>query len=662
MSTLSTSTVALVLLAGFAGHSAAQEGCNDAKCKVDTMLLNTGYNQAAGAPYSPVQLDGYWELVDAPNANLTVPTPAWVITPNAAWNTLPNSSWISAYNNANLSENNQAPKKPYSFQRCFCTCPGIESIDINIQMLIDNYGDVYFDNMLIGSQTNVTASSFHNPPFIIHAVKPVSPGKHCIRIDLRNDSSVAMGVDIVGTVKSASPPGAAAFLSPVCCDPTGKIIGRKFDDKNCNGKDDNENPLSGWVITATNTTTHATVTATTDAAGFYYFNNLPAGTYTIAETTQSGWSQTMPGGTGTYTVTLGANQVIQEDFGNGHCNVTPTPSPTARPSASPTAIPSATPISTGCAQVTAKEVRCEPNGGYSYTFTVTNSTGSDMSQILLTPPPGSTFTLSPQLFSLSSPLHNGQSTTLTVNIGNAKPGDKVCFFVSLMADGAPCCTTQICATMPQCGTSPTPTPTPTPADCWCCVDMPGGMGVANTTKENCTQHGVGPQGAQCFATEAAAVDYCYPVWCCTTAPDGSVSIIKTTEADCVARHNGVNGNYYPTKELAIAACEEPPGTWCCAPAIDSHGRPIHEAFPADAQQCAAQGGQLFNTEAEALASCNMCWCCPKSGSGEYFLMDATDCKNSNFGAQCFSSKAEAMACAAPTSPTPNPAQKRGRRR
>jgi hypothetical protein len=252
-----------------------------------------------------------------------------------------------------------------------------------------------------------------------------------------------------------------------------------------------------------------------------------------------------------------------------------------------------------------------------------------------------------------------------MKIDNAKPGDKVCFFLSLMSDVAPCCTIQICTTMPQCGTSPTPTatatpsPTPNPNDCWCCVDMPGGMGVANTTKENCTQHGVGPQGAQCFPTEAAAVDYCYPVWCCTTAADGSVSIIKTTEADCVARHNGVNANYYPTKELAIAACEEPPGTWCCAPAVDSHGRPIHEAFPANAQQCSAQGGQLFNTEAEALASCNMCWCCPRSGSGEYFLMDATDCKNSNLGAQCFSSKAEAMACARPSSPTPSPAQKRG---
>ena len=293
-----------------------------------------------------------------------------------------------------------------------------------------------------------------------------------------------------------------------------------------------------------------------------------------------------------------------------------------------------------------------------------------MSQILLTPIPGSTFMLSSQLSNLNPPLANGQSTTVTTNIGNAEPGDKSCFFVSLMSDGAPCCITQICATMPQCGTSPTPTatatatptPTPNPNDCWCCVDMPGGMGVANTTKENCTQHGVGPQGAQCFPTEAAAVDYCYPVWCCITAADGSVSIIKTTEADCLARHNGVNANYYPTKELAIAACEEPPGTWCCAPATDSHGRPIQEAFPADAQQCAAHGGQLFNTEAEALTSCNMCWCCPKPGSGEYWLMEATACKNSNFGAQCFSSKAEAMACAAPTSPTPNPSRKQGLRR
>jgi hypothetical protein len=115
---------------------------------------------------------------------------------------------------------------------------------------------------------------------------------------------------------------------------------------------------------------------------------------------------------------------------------------------------------TGCAQVTDKEVRCEPNGGYSYTFTVTNSTGSDMSQILLTPLSGSTFTLSPQLFNLSSPLPNGQSTTLTVNIGNAKAGDKPCFFVTLMSDKTACWTVQVCLTLPRCGEIESPTPPP----------------------------------------------------------------------------------------------------------------------------------------------------------------------------------------------------------
>ena len=120
------------------------------------------------------------------------------------------------------------------------------------------------------------------------------------------------------------------------------------------------------------------------------------------------------------------------------------PPPTCEPTPAP-----------GCAQVTG-EARCLPGGGYSYTFTATNSTGSDMSQILLTPLPGSTFTLSPQLFNLSSPLHNGQSTTLTVTIGNGKAGDKVCFFVSLMADKAPCCNVQVCLTLPRCGDIPAP--------------------------------------------------------------------------------------------------------------------------------------------------------------------------------------------------------------
>jgi YVTN family beta-propeller protein len=160
------------------------------------------------------------------------------------------------------------------------------------------------------------------------------------------------------------------------------------------------------------------------------------------------------GANGTYIATVPVG-VMPYTYGNtppATCTGTPTPTPT------PTSTPTPTPTP-GCAQVTG-EARCLPNGGYSYTFTVTNNSGSDMSQILLTPLAGSTFTLSPQLFNLSSPLHNGQSTTVTTNIGNAKPGDKVCFFVSLMSDKAACCIVQVCPTLPSCGVIETGTPPP----------------------------------------------------------------------------------------------------------------------------------------------------------------------------------------------------------
>jgi uncharacterized repeat protein (TIGR01451 family) len=138
-------------------------------------------------------------------------------------------------------------------------------------------------------------------------------------------------------------------------------------------------------------------------------------------------------------------------------DVTPTPTATATATATPTP----TPIP-GCAQVTG-DAHCLPNGDYSYTLTVKNNSGKPMSQILLTPAQGSAFTLTPQLTSLSTSLQSGQSTTVTTNIGNVKPGDKVCFFVSLMSEKAQCCIVQVCPTLPQCGEmTPTPTPPPPP--------------------------------------------------------------------------------------------------------------------------------------------------------------------------------------------------------
>ncbi len=99
--------------------------------------------------------------------------------------------------------------------------------------------------------------------------------------------------------------------------PTGSITGTKFNDLNGNGlKDAGEPGLPNWVITLTDRNGVMT-TQTTDGSGNYNFSGLSPGTYTVGEVLQSGWTQTMPGGIGTYTVSLNLAQNSNgNDFGN----------------------------------------------------------------------------------------------------------------------------------------------------------------------------------------------------------------------------------------------------------------------------------------------------------------------------------------------------------
>ena len=60
--------------------------------------------------------------------------------------------------------------------------------------------------------------------------------------------------------------------------------------------------------------------AVTHVNGYYYFTNLPPGTYAVSEAAQPGWVQSYPAG-GTNTVTLaGLQEVNGQDFGNCHTN------------------------------------------------------------------------------------------------------------------------------------------------------------------------------------------------------------------------------------------------------------------------------------------------------------------------------------------------------
>jgi sarcosine oxidase gamma subunit len=90
------------------------------------------------------------------------------------------------------------------------------------------------------------------------------------------------------------------------------ISGHKFNDVDGNPATTGDDvPLQGWVIDLGGTTT---ATATTDANGFYHFDNIGAGTYTLTEELQSGWTQTFAP-TNPIVPVSGVN-VTNQDFGN----------------------------------------------------------------------------------------------------------------------------------------------------------------------------------------------------------------------------------------------------------------------------------------------------------------------------------------------------------
>ncbi|GEM_PF-871861 len=99
-----------------------------------------------------------------------------------------------------------------------------------------------------------------------------------------------------------------------------EVSGQKFNDLNGNGvKDIGEPGLQGWAIhlTVDIASPPVPVTTTTDANGEYRFTNISPNNYRVSEDNQPGWTQTLPGGDGTYHVSLaGGQQITGRDFGN----------------------------------------------------------------------------------------------------------------------------------------------------------------------------------------------------------------------------------------------------------------------------------------------------------------------------------------------------------
>ncbi|MEX1275236.1 MAG: LamG-like jellyroll fold domain-containing protein [Bacteroidota bacterium] len=134
----------------------------------------------------------------------------------------------------------------------------------------------------------------------------------------------AIGNDLyAGGIFTTAGGVSANYIAKWECKPDtslGSICGVKFNDSDGDGVQDAGEPgLPNWIINLSydQATGPVTLIDTTDANGNYCFNNLPAGTYTLTETNQTGWQQTFPSSPGTHTVTLTAGQTIDRlNFGN----------------------------------------------------------------------------------------------------------------------------------------------------------------------------------------------------------------------------------------------------------------------------------------------------------------------------------------------------------
>ena len=274
---------------------------------LQTLPIKTGCDYATGTTSKIGGPDLNWTVVADPDPNTTESRPPYVITQNPAWAApLPGTQWISSYSTASDEMNGK-----YVFELCFCLREGFSNPILNLSLRADDRAEVFLNGGSLGSTPNPSFNTL--APYQV----PVPPsnvfkvGRNCIRVVVENVYSVAMGLNLSGSITT----NGLGLDNPQCCNPNSQIAGTKWNDLNGNGIRDNGEPgLPGWTITLSNG-----MTAVTDSHGNYYFTNLTPGTYTVGEANQSGWSQTFPGGGGSHTINLGVHQVIDgQNFGNSH--------------------------------------------------------------------------------------------------------------------------------------------------------------------------------------------------------------------------------------------------------------------------------------------------------------------------------------------------------
>jgi len=291
--------------------------CTDA-CSTDVVNLSTGISSIDESFLSIGDYDANWTLISSPDPGIQVPRPAFVLNPNPVWDNLSGSQYISAYPDAVNNANNISDGTYYEFEKCFCVCDDINEVRISLAAYVDNNLEILlFDSN--GNQvqsllniTDITSGAFTGDPEETETTLNLENGVYCMRARLKNDGGQTMGMSIEARILGIG------LIENQCCKTYNSITGIVFDDIACDGLNSvgSDAGISGWDIQLCSFTGTIVETITSDAFGYYSFNNIPPGEY-IAKALNP--NADMNSTDTEVQVTIGLNEVFPVDF--GFCDV-----------------------------------------------------------------------------------------------------------------------------------------------------------------------------------------------------------------------------------------------------------------------------------------------------------------------------------------------------
>ncbi|HKR64362.1 MAG TPA: hypothetical protein VJZ00_11575 [Thermoanaerobaculia bacterium] len=103
-----------------------------------------------------------------------------------------------------------------------------------------------------------------------------------------------------------------------------------------------------------------------------------------------------------------------------------------------------------CMKAGIEGVKCGPGGTYTLIANITNTSGHTTQFVVIAPPPGATYTVSPGV--VPQVLNPGQSASIPVTISGGTAGQQVClrFFLQDL-EARTCCMVERCFKLPECG-------------------------------------------------------------------------------------------------------------------------------------------------------------------------------------------------------------------